>query len=89
MVYPKTAAEEVGTTLALVGADTANFKATRTACNKAPDCIGLTWDFATGWRTFKGALWEDAVGKVRVVGNAINSWVAIPNGTEEPENWSP
>ena len=88
VVYPKVATEVIGTTLNL-GTSNADFKATRTACDKAPDCIGLTWDGSNGWRPFKGALWEDAVGKVRVVGDAINTWANVPTGTEEPEGWSP
>ena len=87
MVYPKTAGETIGATLDL-GASNTDFKASRTACDKAPACIGLTWDATNKWRGFKGALVEDAVGKVRVVGNAINSWVPIPAGTEEPEGWT-
>ena len=87
VAYPKTASERIGTTLAL-GVSTTDFKASRTACDKAPACIGLTWDATAKWRGFGGTLWEDAIGKVRVVGNAINSWVPIPTGQEEPEGWS-
>ncbi|KAI8470468.1 MAG: hypothetical protein J3K34DRAFT_420601 [Monoraphidium minutum] len=89
VVYPKDAAETIGAPLTLTGTDVGSkFKATRTACDSHASCIGLTYDAGAGWKGFQGTLWEDAVGKVRVKGESINSWVRIPTGTEDPEGWT-
>ncbi|KAI8470423.1 MAG: hypothetical protein J3K34DRAFT_521329 [Monoraphidium minutum] len=87
VVYPKYAAETIGEPLSLTGS-TSDFKAMRTACDNHQSCIGLTYDVGAGWQGFKGTLWEDAVGKVRVKGESINSWVRIPTGLEDPEGWT-
>ena len=86
-MYPKDANETIGTTIAL-GVSNTNFKASRTACDKKPECIGLTYDATDKWRGFKGGLWEGAVGKVRVMGEFINTWVPDPIGNKEPEGWT-
>ena len=87
VVYPKTESEVIGTTVAL-GVASNDFKASRTACDKKPECIGLTYDTTDHWRGFKGGLWESSVGKVKVVGEMINTWVPDPIGNEEPEGWT-
>jgi hypothetical protein len=55
------------------------FAAAKDACDKDPACIGFANTAATDtWRTFAGEKWEDVTGKVRVVGEAINAWIAEP-----------
>ena len=81
VAYPKKADETIGSPLAL-NAPSSDFLATRSACDWKSNCIGLTWDPVNQWQGFKGMLWEGAVGKVRVVGNALNSWVRIPTGRD-------
>jgi hypothetical protein len=54
------------------------FEATRLACNADASCVGFAWTGAT-WRTFAGTKWEGATGKVRVVGETLNSWIAEPD----------
>lgn len=51
------------------------------ACNQQEACIGITHKSgaSNNWRTFKGTKREGAVGKVRVVGEAINPWIAEPS----------
>jgi hypothetical protein len=52
------------------------------ACGTDAACVGIK--FVSGapdgkpWRTFRGSLWEGVTGKVRVVGEAINPWIAAP-----------
>ncbi|KIZ04286.1 hypothetical protein MNEG_3672 [Monoraphidium neglectum] len=89
VVYPKVLGETIGVTISLIGSpSTTNFKAMRTACDLDATCIGLTHDIGGVWRAFGGSLFEDTIGKIRVVGTAINSWIAEPTGTEENEGWS-
>jgi hypothetical protein len=40
--------------------------------------VGFAWT-GTTWRTFAGTKWEGATGKVRVVGETLNSWIAEPS----------
>jgi hypothetical protein len=86
VAYPATTSETIGETVTFAAAPT-TFAGWKAACDGSATCIGLQWT-GTSWRAFKGALQEGAVGKVRAVGNAINSWVAIPTGTEEPLDWT-
>ena len=53
------------------------FDAAKTACDKTAACIGIS---GTGgsWRTFQGITWEGAVGKIKVVGETLNSWIDAP-----------
>jgi hypothetical protein len=89
VAYPKLLGETIGTTVTLAGSpSTSDFKAMRSACDKDAACVGLTHDVGGVWRAFAGTLREDTIGKIRVVGTAINSWVAEPTGTEENEGWS-
>lgn len=61
---------------------------TRTAaeasCNNDSTCAGMkfthTLTSSRRWSTFKGALWEGVNGKVRTVGENLNSWIAEPTG---------
>ena len=53
------------------------FAATRLACDGDLSCVGFAWT-GTTWRTFAGTKWEGATGKVRVVGETLNSWIAEP-----------
>lgn len=51
------------------------------ACEADAECVGVSRAAgAAAWRTFAGTRWEGAVGRVRVVGEAVNSWVAEPTG---------
>ena len=66
-------AEAVGETLSTFKA----FGAARKACDGDLSCVGFSWN-TTHWRTFAGVKWEGAIGKVRVVGETLNSWIAEP-----------
>ena len=54
-----------------------NYGAIKAYCDATPACIGMSvgTDF-TQWRAFSGVKWADAVGKVRVVGEAIATYDA-------------
>ena len=67
-------AAAVGTT---IHASYTTFDTTRLACNSDLSCVGFAWT-GTTWRTFAGTKWEGAIGKVRVVGETLNSWIAEP-----------
>jgi hypothetical protein len=54
-----------------------SFAAARNACDGDLSCVGFAWT-GTTWRTFAGTKWEGAIGKVRVVGETLNSWIAEP-----------
>lgn len=57
------------------------FESARSSCNRAALCTGFAYvDSVNKWRTFSGIFWEGAVGKVRVVGEAINSWIVEQDG---------
>jgi len=64
----------VGDTLATF--DT--FDLAKASCDATASCAGFARGTASTYRTFAGKKWEDAVGKVRVVGATLNSWVAEP-----------
>ena len=52
------------------------------ACDRIAECVGATFSSgagAAGWRTFFAILWEGSVGRVRVVGETINSWLDEPS----------
>ncbi|KAI8467373.1 MAG: hypothetical protein J3K34DRAFT_523771 [Monoraphidium minutum] len=69
-------ADSIGNTLAT------NFTSRASAlaeCDSSAACVGATFSAATLWRTFGAALWEGAVGRVRAVGETINSWVPEPS----------
>lgn len=56
-----------------------NWEAARSTCRSMSPCVGMSVSTtANSWRLFSGMRWEGAVGKVRVVGAALNSWV--PDG---------
>jgi hypothetical protein len=59
------------------------FEATLEACNGSSTCMGFAWT-GTTWRTFAGIKWEGRTGKVRVVGETLNSWIAEPGLGECP-----
>jgi hypothetical protein len=63
----------VGTTLNTY----TTFDAALSACDFGSTCVGFAWT-GTTWRTFRGQKWEGATGKVRVVGETLNSWIAEP-----------
>jgi hypothetical protein len=69
-------AADAGSVGTLIG-NPANFDAAKTACDADAKCVGFSYNGAA-WRTFAAAKWEGAVGKVRVVGETLNSWVAEP-----------
>lgn len=51
------------------------------ACGLTSACIGLKFVHTAAslpWRTFRGTLWEGVTGKVRVLGENVNPWVAGP-----------
>lgn len=51
------------------------------ACDRDPACVGVSHAAGSGfWRTFAGLRWEGAVGRVRAVGETVNSWVPGPTG---------
>jgi hypothetical protein len=59
----------------------ASLAAARAACGSDPACIGIKSapaDPISPWRTFGGAHWINAVGKVRATGDGINPWVPTP-----------
>ena len=57
---------------------TGTFAAVKIFCDATPACIGMAATTANTWRAFGGLKWEGAVGKVRVVGETINSWISTP-----------
>lgn len=70
----------IGTT---IGGSYTTLALAKEACDKNLACIGMTngakdtgADTNAQWRLFSGVKFEGAVGKVRVVGETINSWVA-------------
>jgi hypothetical protein len=65
----------VGTSIAT---NHATFDAAKTACDTNPACAGFANTAADRWRTFAAARWSMVIGKVRVVGATLNSWVADP-----------
>ena len=68
-------AANIGTTLS-----TGNWAAMSAYCGATPACIGLAvGGTGNAWRAFAGAKWESAVGKVRLVGPTLNSWVPEPS----------
>ncbi|GBF88748.1 hypothetical protein Rsub_01649 [Raphidocelis subcapitata] len=68
-------ATSVGATI--TASSSATFAAVRASCNGDLSCVGFSWN-TTHWRTFAGVKWEGAIGKVRVVGETLNSWIAEP-----------
>ena len=58
---------------------TGTWDAVKTFCDATPACVGMAVGAtANSWRAFSGTKWEGATGKVRVVGEALNSWVSDP-----------
>ncbi|GBF99837.1 hypothetical protein Rsub_12537 [Raphidocelis subcapitata] len=57
--------------------------AAEASCNGDGSCAGIMFIHTLGsrpWSTFKGSLWEGVTGKVRAVGESLNSWIAEPTG---------
>lgn len=77
VAYTATDSDTIGDA---VGADTTitAFADAKTACDQDAACVGFG-SKAGGWRLFAGKKWEGVSTKVRVVGEAINSWIADPN----------
>ena len=66
----------IGNTLTAGATD---FATVKTFCDNSALCMGMSVAGTAGtWRAFSGSKWEGAVGKVRVVGETINSWIATP-----------
>ena len=66
-------AAAIGTTLL----DTyTTFALAKTACDGNTACAGFANTGSALWRTFQGVKNAGTVGKIRVVGEAINSWIA-------------
>ncbi|KIY98966.1 hypothetical protein MNEG_8996 [Monoraphidium neglectum] len=86
VIYPMKPGETIGSDLSSTatfsGINPGSFSAMRAACDRDAQCIGLTIDPPSRWRPFAGRTWEGAVGKVRLVGTAINSWIRVPDGVE-------
>lgn len=62
----------VGTTLAAG----LTWDAARAACQRQAACVGMALGTTpNSWRLFGGSAWNEAVGKVRVFGPTLNSWV--------------
>jgi hypothetical protein len=87
LVYPKNPTEVIGVGIAGQSGIT-SFATARAACNQLAACIGMSYDDTSKWRLFGGRLWEDAVGKVKTVGESIASWLDPPTGTEQPPEWT-
>ena len=68
-------ATAVGATI--TASSSATFASVRASCDGDLSCVGFSWN-TTHWRTFAGVKWEGAFGKVRVVGETLNSWIAEP-----------
>jgi hypothetical protein len=60
------------------GATTTDFADAKAACDGASKCAGIYWNGAA-WHTFSGKTWWNVIGKVRVVGETVNPWVADPS----------
>lgn len=56
------------------------FNLAKSDCDKDPACVGIanTATDVDSWRLFAGEKWEGVTGKVRVVGETINAWIAEP-----------
>lgn len=77
VVYPADKAEVGG--IGTQGAATyAIIKDVKIYCDGSAACIGFVWD-GSSFKTFSGMLWEGSVGKVRAVGEFINSWISEPS----------
>lgn len=76
VVYKATDAEQIGVPLTTTPVGLFDAKA---ACEKNRECVGMKGTSA-GWTLFGAIQREDAIGKIRVVGENIQSWVPLPTG---------
>ena len=58
----------------------AAFESARASCDSDARCVGIKSNGdRSQWRTFAGSLVEGTTAKVRLNGDAINSWVLNPS----------
>lgn len=92
VVYEADANEQIGVTLTTTGQ---SLFAAKAACEANRECVGIAANTvvvpetapnagdavkAVGWTLFGAVKREGAIGKIRVVGENIQSWVPLPTG---------
>jgi hypothetical protein len=83
VVYEASPTEEIGVPLTTTGQSLFQAKA---ACEAHRACVGIAANTmvngapVSGWTLFGATLREGAIGKIRVVGENIQSWVPLPTG---------
>jgi hypothetical protein len=75
-VYNASQSEVIG--VAIAGGPH-SLAAAKTACEADATCVGIHGK-AGGWTLFAATKREDVIGKIRVVGENIQSWVSLPTG---------
>ena len=80
VVYTATDGAEADGTGETMGSPYALLAAAKDACDAADACAGISYSATSGsFRLFKGTLFDFTVGKVRAVGETINSWLPLPD----------
>jgi hypothetical protein len=90
VVYKSSSAEQVGVTLTTTGQ---SLFAAKAECEANRECVGIAANtivvpangptpavVATGWTLFGAVKREGAIGKIRVIGENIQTWVPLPTG---------
>lgn len=82
VVYPALATEDIG--VALTNADgsdryaATSLMSAKGHCDADRECVGMQTKDGTSWTVFGAAKREDVIGKIRVKGENIQSWVPLP-----------
>jgi hypothetical protein len=76
VVYPAVGTEVIGVPMPNAAQGLA---AAKVACDADRECVGMKGN-SSGWTLFGAVQQPDAIGKIRVVGDNIQSWVPLPTG---------
>ena len=83
-VYPATATEVIGVPLTKADGTprfaAASLMTAKAHCDGDRECVGMQTTDGTYWTVFGAAKREGVIGKIRVIGENIQSWVPLPTG---------